>query len=96
VALEAMACGCVPLVARSGGLPDAVGEAGRVVAQGDRDALALVIDELLGHPGALDGYRAAASAHLERHGRDRIARDYLQVISDVCRTPSAPSPARAA
>jgi len=96
VALEAMACGCVPLVARSGGLPDAVGDAGRVVAQGDRDALALAIDELLGHPGALDGYRAAASAHLERHGRDRIARDYLQVITDVCRTPPAASPARAA
>jgi glycosyltransferase involved in cell wall biosynthesis len=96
VALEAMACGCVPLVARSGGLPDAVGEAGRVVAQGDRDALARAIEEMLGDRNGLDGYRAAASAHLERHGRDRVARDYLQVITDVRRTPPAPSPARAA
>jgi glycosyltransferase involved in cell wall biosynthesis len=96
VALEAMACGCVPLVARSGGLPDAVGDAGRVFPQGDRDTLASAIDELLGHESSLDAYRAAAPAHLERHGRDRVARDYLQVITDVCRTPPATAPARAA
>jgi glycosyltransferase involved in cell wall biosynthesis len=96
VALEAMACGCVPLVARSGGLPDAVGDAGRVFPKGDRDALAKAIDDLLGREASLDAFHAAAPAHLERHGRDRVARDYLQVISDVCRIPPAPSPARAA
>jgi glycosyltransferase involved in cell wall biosynthesis len=96
VALEAMACGCVPLVANSGGLPEAVGEAGRVVPQGDHGALALAIDELLGDVGGLESYRAAAPTHLERHGRDRIARDYMQVITDVCRAHPATTAARAA
>lgn len=96
VALEAMACGCVPLVAQSGGLPEAVGAAGRVVPQGDHEALALALDELVSEPGSLAIHLAAAPAQLERHRQDRVAREYLQVITDVCRTHPATSPARAA
>ena len=96
VALEAIACGCVPLVARSGGLPDAVGACGLVVPRGDCEALALGISALIGNPAALEHYRAGASAHLERHTRDRVARDYLQVIDDAHRTHATHSPARIA
>lgn len=91
VVLEAMACGCVPLVARSGGLPDAVGMAGVVVEQGDSEALAQGIGELLGNAQALGRCRAAAPAHLARHTRDRVARAYLQVIEDAHRTHSTQS-----
>ncbi|MDL2336845.1 MAG: glycosyltransferase family 4 protein, partial [Pseudomonadota bacterium] len=86
VALEAMACGCIPLVSRSGGLPDAVGSSGVVVTLGDVDALARAIDELLGDTTRLERLRSTAPAHLERHTRDRVARDYLQIINDACRT----------
>lgn len=96
VALEAMACGCVPLVARSGGLPDAVGACGLVVPRGDREALANAIAELIGNAAALARYRAGTSAHLERHSRDRVARDYLQVIADAHRTHATQSTARVA
>ncbi len=95
VALEAMACGCVPLVTRSGGLPDAVGAAGVVVARDDSTALARGIDELVDNPQALSGCRAAAPAHLERHTRERVARAYLQVIEDAHRTHSTQSTATA-
>ena len=94
VALEAIACGCVPLVARSGGLPDAVGACGLVVPRGDIEALAQGISELVGQPAALERYRAGAAAHLARHTRDRVARDYLQVIDDARRTHATQSAAR--
>lgn len=95
VVLEALACGCVPLVARSGGLPDAVGDCGRVVPRGDSEALALGIEQLLGDSAAMECYRAKAASHLERHTPDRVARDYLQVITDACRTAATQSAARA-
>ncbi|MBX9793588.1 MAG: glycosyltransferase family 4 protein [Burkholderiaceae bacterium] len=84
VALEAMACGCIPLVSRSGGLPDAIGGGGVVVPLGDIDALAEAIDGLLGNSTQMERLRSAAPAHLERHTRDRVARDFLHVISDAC------------
>lgn len=95
VALEAIGCGCVPLVARSGGLPDAVGSCGLVVTRGDSEALAQGISELINQPAVLERYRAGAAAHLARHTRDRVARDYLQVIDDAYRTHATQSAARA-
>jgi glycogen synthase len=96
VALEAMACGCVPLVTRSGGLPDAVGGCGLVVARGDREALATGIGELIGNIAVLEQYRSRAAAHLERHTRERVAHDYLQVIDDAFRKTATQAPARVA
>ena len=84
VVLEGLACGCVPLVTRSGGLPDAVGDCGLVVARDDPAALADGIESLLGDAGLQESYRARAPTHLRRHTPDRVARDYLQVISDAC------------
>lgn len=95
VALEAMACGCVPLVARSGGLPDAVGACGLVVARGDSVALAGGIDELIDNPRAWRRLREGAEAHLQHHTRERVGRAYLQVIEDAHSTHSAQSAARA-
>lgn len=95
VALEAMACGCVPLVTRSGGLPEAVGACGVVVPRGDREALARGIKALIDDPATQGRYQAGVAAHLERHRPDRIARDYLQVIDDAHRTHARQNAARA-
>lgn len=91
VALEAMGCGCIPLVSRSGGLPDAIGSGGVVVPLGDVDALARAIEALLGDLPRIEHLRSAAPAHLERHTPDRVARDYLHVITDACRVKPAQS-----
>ena len=84
VVLEALACGCVPLVTRSGGLPDAVGDCGLVVERDDPGALADGIQLLLGDASRLQAWRDCADAHLRRHTPDRIAQDYLQVLTDAC------------
>ena len=98
VVLEALACGCVPLVTRSGGLPDAVGACGVVLPHSDRRALAATlangIDALLGDPESLDHYRQQVAVQLERHTRDRVARDYLQVLTDACRSNATQSATR--
>jgi glycosyltransferase involved in cell wall biosynthesis len=95
VALEAMACGCVPLVSRSGGLPDAAGAGGMTFDSGDSQALAQAIEELLDDPALLNRLRAASAIHLQRHTRDRVARDYLQVMADACRSSTPHSAPRA-
>ena len=82
--LEGLACGCVPLVTRSGGLPEAVGDCGVVVARDDAVALANGIERLLADDDLRETYRARAPAHLSRHTPDRIANDYLQVLTDAC------------
>jgi glycogen(starch) synthase len=86
VVLEGLACGCVPLVARSGGLPDAVGNCGMVVARDDPTALAQGIETLLGDETLLQAYRTRAAAHLARHTPERVAADYLRVFSEACAT----------
>ena len=96
VALEAIACGCVPLVTQRGGLPEAVGAAGLIVPRAEPDALADGIHALLGDSARLDSYRAAAAAHLARHTRDQVARDYLRIFDDAHRTHGTKSAARVA
>lgn len=95
VALEAMACGCVPLVSRSGGLPDAAGVGGVVFEPGDSQALAQAIEELLDDPTRLNRLRAAGATHLARHTRNRVACDYLHVLADAHRSRTPQSAPRA-
>ena len=83
VALESMACGCVPLVARSGGLPAAVGRAGHLFDKCDAADLARGISTLLSDAALCRAYQAAAPAHLARHRSRRIAQRHLQVIERV-------------
>lgn len=95
VALEAMACGCVPLVSCSGGLPDAAGAGGVTFELGDSADLAQAIDRLLADPVLLSRLRAASPAHLKRHTRERVAGDYLEVLAHACRTRAPQSASRA-
>ncbi len=90
VALEAMACGCVPLVARSGGLPEAVGAAGLVFNKGDVADLCASLRRLLTDAPLLAQLRAAAPGHLRHHTQDGIAARYLQVLERAYGQGSAP------
>jgi glycosyltransferase involved in cell wall biosynthesis len=80
VVLEGMACGCLPLVSDSDGLPDAVGQAGLVFRRNDANSLADSMWRIL-HDGALAAQlRQAAPAHLASHQSTIVSQRYLQVL----------------
>jgi len=83
VALEGMACGCVPLVANCGGLPDAIGQAGVTFRHRDVDDAARWIERLLAPNADLRRYRETAPTHLARHTAAAVAARYLQVLEEA-------------
>lgn len=93
VVLEALACGCVPLVSRSGGLPESAGPCGRVFAKGNAAALADAMADLFTDREQLERLRAPAVEHLARHQPERVAAGYLGVLIDACRNSRTPIPA---
>lgn len=81
VALEGMACGCTPIVAKSGGLPEAVGGFGMTYPRHDHRALADCLEQVLAFPvgGSLP---PAATAFVARHEKLNVARLYLSSLRD--------------
>jgi len=80
VALEGMACGCVPIVSDGGGLPDAVGNAGITFKRGNINSLADAIANIITNPQLEDNLRSAASKHLTEHHPATVSEKYLNVI----------------
>ncbi len=84
VALEGIACGCAVVGSRGGGLPDAIGPCGALFENGNAEDLARVLApilaQLLENPATLQTYQAGASAHLEKHSEQSVARAYLAVF----------------
>jgi glycosyltransferase involved in cell wall biosynthesis len=83
VALEGMACGCVPIVSDGGGLPDAVGKAGLMFARGKLAALVNAMHRILDDKKLEDQLKRAATEHLSFHQKDLIANRYLQVLEEA-------------
>lgn len=96
--LEAMRAGRPIVATRVGGIPEAIGPAGRLVAPGDPDALARALDDLLANP--------ADAARLGRLGDERargyewaglaartlaVYRDAASSTSAVTQLPTSPS-----
>ncbi|HEX8504895.1 MAG TPA: glycosyltransferase family 4 protein [Hymenobacter sp.] len=88
VVLEGMACGCVPIVSDSDGLPDAAGRAGLVFSRGSVESLAAGIWRILHDPMLELQLRQAAPAHLANHEPEVIACRYLQVLENAAGYPS--------
>lgn len=80
VALEGMACGCVPIVADGGGLPAAIGDAGLVFKRGDEDSLASCMIQILNDADLEDKLRGLAKRHLQTYEPTIVANSYLRVI----------------
>ena len=80
VALEGMACGCAVLVADGGGLPEAVGTAGRTFERGNVASLVHNLSALLKSPLLRAQLAEHAVPHLKRHGSKQMAGAYLDVI----------------
>lgn len=83
-AIEAQACGTPVVASDHGGLRETVPrEAGLRFPVGDSTALAEAVTTLLSDPGLRHRLGAAARAHAERFGWERIARDLEPVYRGV-------------
>ncbi|MEA5453403.1 glycosyltransferase family 4 protein [Sinomonas sp. JGH33] len=67
VALEAAASGCVTVVARHGGLPEAIGEAGPTFSPNDAASLAAELERLHDDDAYFESFLAAMPGHVGRH-----------------------------
>jgi glycosyltransferase involved in cell wall biosynthesis len=76
VPVEGIACGCVPVASRQGGLPEAVGDAGVLCEEGNCEELARILLRLLDTPVVLDFYRSRAEQHLKDFHPDAVADAY--------------------
>jgi len=80
VALEGMACGCVPIVSDGGGLPDAVGDAGLIFKRGDVDSLVTVFEKIMNDSNLVQQLKNAAPAHLDKHKQGIVFGQYLKLF----------------
>lgn len=80
VALEGIACGCVPIVSDGGGLPDAVGKAGVVFKRGDVNEIYKAMSDLISDTDLETRLRNAGEAQLAKHDPTLISSEYLSVL----------------
>ena len=83
VALEGMACGCIPIVSDGGGLPEAIGNAGLVFARGDVNALVSTLCKVKKDIDLVNKLRDAATTHILNYHQDIITSKYLKVVEEV-------------
>lgn len=83
IVLEAMACGCIPIVSDGGGLPDAVGPAGKTFKRGDLNNFIDVTSDLMNDTDEQQRLRDAAENHLANHTPEHVAARYLEVIEQA-------------
>jgi glycosyltransferase involved in cell wall biosynthesis len=83
VALEGMACGCIPIVSNGGGLPEAIGKAGLVFERENiedlYDKMKIVMTDIRFQQNLLDEQKG----HLALHDPNVIAKKYLEVIKSA-------------
>jgi glycosyltransferase involved in cell wall biosynthesis len=80
--LEAMACGCPVAAYRNSSLPEVVGDAGRLVPDGDADALGRAATELIAHP---DDSRRAGLERAKGFSWRKAARQTISVYERLLR-----------
>lgn len=86
VALEGMACGCIPIVSNGGGLPDAVGNAGVVFVRNSVDSLVGSTIKLLDNVKEQNTLLLNANAHLKKHTEKQVSQRYFNEILKVSKS----------
>jgi len=85
VALEGIAAGCAVAASAGGGLPDAVGACGLLFPNGDAEALARALKDLLTNAGLREKLLAERGRHLEQFQPETVAKRYLEVFEAAVR-----------
>jgi len=85
VALEGIAAGCAIAASAEGGLPDAVGECGLLFPNGDAQALARTLNDLLANAALREKLLSQRERHLERFLPETVARRYMEVFDAAMR-----------
>lgn len=83
VALEGIACGCALVGSELGGLADAIGPCGLTFPNGNFQALADCLRQVLCDEALCQQLRSHAPEHLAKHTPARIAECYLEVFRRV-------------
>jgi glycosyltransferase involved in cell wall biosynthesis len=84
IALEGMACGCIPIVSDGAGLVDAAGSAGIVFERNNQKSLDHQVEQLLKNKGFELELRSKASMHLKKHEPKVVAQAYYDIIQSAC------------
>lgn len=80
VALEGMACGCIPIVSDGGGLPDAVGKAGVVFERNSISSLVQSTIGLLDNIEQQNRLLESATEHLNAHSEKQVSQLYFDLF----------------
>ena len=86
VALEGLAAGCILVASQGGGLPEAVGPCGVLFPNGNVEALALAIKELLLNQSLRESLRLQSGAHLASFRPEAVAKRYLDLFKSVLKS----------
>lgn len=87
VALEGIACGCVVVGSEGGGLRDAIGPCGMTFPNGNAEALAYCLEELLSDRDRIRVFRDRAAEHLSHFTKETVSDAYLRVFSRLFHLP---------
>jgi glycogen synthase len=83
VALEGIACGCIAVGSKEGGLSETIGKCGMTFRNGDSRELADRLRTLLSDSQMREKFRAAAPAHLEQFRAETVAQLYLGFLHEL-------------
>jgi glycosyltransferase involved in cell wall biosynthesis len=83
VALEGLACGCLPVVSARGGIVDAIGPHGFTFPNGDEGALADTLAAILADPDTAQARLAGKDAHLTAFTARTVATRYIGVFEEL-------------
>ncbi|MCP9198700.1 glycosyltransferase family 4 protein [Gramella sp. GC03-9] len=83
IALEGMACGCIPIVSGDGGLVDAVGEAGVIFTRNNMESFYSETWKLIEDSQLQEELKSKARPHLDDHSSEKVAEKYFEVLKNV-------------
>lgn len=83
VALEGMACGCLVIGSKGGGLSEAIGKGGLTFENGNVLALVQQIESVIFNDSLRLECESNYEAHLHKHLKMQVAQSYLQVFEGV-------------
>ena len=83
VALEGIACGCVVVGSKDGGLRETIGPCGLLFPNGNCDALIDCLRGLLTNPDQIDTLSANRGDHLGKFKKSYIAKRYIEIFENL-------------